>query len=694
MMHLEAPRSAQGSVRRDHVPSLSGQIVFGDNLAFLRTLQSETIDLIYIDPPFNTGHIQSRKQLITVRDDDTPDRIGFKGLGYRTHVVGQKAFRDIFENFEAFIIPRLEEAHRVLKPDGSLFFHINYREVHYCKIYLDKIFGRASFINEIVWAYDYGARSKTRWSPKHDNILWYAKNPKDYAFNFAAIDRIPYMAPGLVGPEKAARGKTPSDTWWHTIVSPTGREKTGYPTQKPLGIIERIVRLHSDPGDTVLDFFAGSGTVGEACGKLGRKFILVDNNAVAFEVMRQRLARFNPEVITLSGETKGSTSIAPSESTMQVQIIVSAGWKYDDAALPNLHGPQKDVEMVRQLFSNNSSLGMFTQAQINILENPTGQDLRSSLVNYADGRSATGDILIFYFSGHGLTLGGNQFGFCLKDTRIRPDGSCLSLSAVSFNEIVSTLVTAQVHPVFIIDACNSGKAGQTDPNELIEQMRKQIEGAAPTSFGLLCACYPEGLAVDTAQGGAFTKALFEVVKAGISDKTHRRQQYLTLEDLVGPVQRRLEQVGSPLPKWYGGKDLPRFPLVRNTAYQPISVTFSPYHRLILDLLWNRGKPSTVSLADISAKCGLGAYGNHSKLSLEPWSLVENVGDKRHRRLTKRGEQFMVGKLKIPNVIEKDPETNTWSPAKNAQKVAYSDIQVPKTLSSGTKSGGPKPAKKH
>ena len=111
-----------------------------------------------------------------------------------------------------------------------------------------------------------------------------------------AIDRIPYMAPGLVGPEKAARGKTPTDSWWHTIVSPTGKERTGYPTQKPLGILERIVRVHSHPGDTVLDFFAGSGTTGEAALKHDRNAVLVDENPEAIEVMVKRLARFEPVV--------------------------------------------------------------------------------------------------------------------------------------------------------------------------------------------------------------------------------------------------------------------------------------------------------------------------------------------------------------------------------------------------------------
>ena len=151
-------------------------------------------------------------------------------------------------------------------------------------------------MNEIIWAYDYGARSKRKWSPKHDTIFWYAMDPDHYTFNFDAMDRIPYMAPGLVGKEKAARGKTPTDVWWHTIVSPNGKERTGYATQKPLGVLERIVRVHSREGDLVLDFFAGSGTTGEAAAKNRRSFILVDSSREAVEVMARRLAAYKPDI--------------------------------------------------------------------------------------------------------------------------------------------------------------------------------------------------------------------------------------------------------------------------------------------------------------------------------------------------------------------------------------------------------------
>ncbi len=268
-------------------------IHFGENLDVIRSFPDESFNLIYIDPPFNTGKTQARTQIQTVRDEEG-DRTGFKGQRYRTVKVGTKAYADSFSDYLGYLEPRLKEARRLLKPDGSFFFHIDFREVHYCKVLLDSIFGRESFLNEIIWAYDYGARATKRWSPKHDNILWYAKNPEDYTYRYDDIDRIPYMAPGLVGPEKAERGKTPTDTWWNTIVSPNGKEKTGYPTQKPLAIINRIMRVHSNPGDKVLDFFAGSGTIGESAVRMGRAAVLVDNNPEAVAVMAKRLAFARP----------------------------------------------------------------------------------------------------------------------------------------------------------------------------------------------------------------------------------------------------------------------------------------------------------------------------------------------------------------------------------------------------------------
>ncbi len=265
-------------------------IVHGENLAVLAGLAAGSAELIYIDPPFNTGKRQARPRLKTVRDL-AGDRTGFGGARYRTEKLeGSLAgYVDAFDDYTGFLRPRMLEARRILTATGSLFLHVDPREVHYAKVMLDEVFGRTCFQNEIIWAYDYGARATKRWPAKHDNLLWYTRDPERYTFELEQTDRIAYMAPALVGAEKAARGKTPTDVWWHTIVSPTGKEKTGYPTQKPLGILERIVRVHSRPGERVLDFFAGSGTTGVAARKHGRRFLLVDESEEAVRVMEQRL---------------------------------------------------------------------------------------------------------------------------------------------------------------------------------------------------------------------------------------------------------------------------------------------------------------------------------------------------------------------------------------------------------------------
>ena len=281
----------------------ANRIVLADNLDALLEIEDESIPLIYIDPPFNTGQDRRHTRLKTVRDDVNGDRTGFGGQRYRTVRLGAQEFVDTFDDFMDFIAPRLQEAHRILSPTGSFFFHIDYREAHYCKVLLDSIFGRECFMNEIIWSYDFGGRSKRRWPAKHDTILWYAKNPDHYTFNYDAIDRIPYLAPGLVTKEKAARGKTPTDVWWQTIVPTNSRERTGYPAQKPLAILERIVRVHSKPGDLVLDFFAGSGTTGEAAARNDRRYLLIDINPEAAQLMSKRLASSEPTCVNFEPST-------------------------------------------------------------------------------------------------------------------------------------------------------------------------------------------------------------------------------------------------------------------------------------------------------------------------------------------------------------------------------------------------------
>jgi site-specific DNA-methyltransferase (adenine-specific) len=264
------------------------RILLGDNLPLLRAEPDQSVTMAYLDPPFNTGRPQGRRTLETVADPNG-DRTGFGGRRYATRLLEQSSYRDRFDDYLGFLEPRLREVRRLLSAAGTLYFHIDYREAHYCKLLLDELFGRECFLNELIWAYDYGAKSRRRWPAKHDTILVYVKDPERYLFDSDAVDREPYMAPGLVTPEQRERGKRPSDTWWHTIVSPTGREKTGYPTQKPEGIVRRMVQASSRPRDLCLDPFAGSGTLGAVATKLGRRYLLIDESPEALRVMRARL---------------------------------------------------------------------------------------------------------------------------------------------------------------------------------------------------------------------------------------------------------------------------------------------------------------------------------------------------------------------------------------------------------------------
>jgi site-specific DNA-methyltransferase (adenine-specific) len=267
-------------------------VLLGDNLDVLPRFADESFQLIYADPPFNTGGTVSRRTLEVVPDPDG-DRAGFQGRRYRSRLAHESSFDDRHDDYLGFLVPRLAEMRRLLAPSGTLYLHLDYREAHYAKVLLDELFGRECFLNEIVWAYDYGGKARRRWPAKHDTILAYVKDRSGYYFDSDAVDREPYMAPGLVTAEKAERGKLPTDVWWHTIVSPTGREKTGYPTQKPEGIVRRIVQASSRPWDWCLDPFAGSGTLGAVAARLGRRFVLVDANPEAVAVARARVDRFS-----------------------------------------------------------------------------------------------------------------------------------------------------------------------------------------------------------------------------------------------------------------------------------------------------------------------------------------------------------------------------------------------------------------
>jgi site-specific DNA-methyltransferase (adenine-specific) len=282
-------RVLRGGELPDRIALDDDLLIEADNADVLGRLPAGAFDMVYVDPPFNTGRAQQRRTLRTVADPDG-DRTGFGGRRYRTELVGTSAYADAFDDYVGFLGPRLCAARELLAEHGTLYVHLDQREAHYVKVFLDGAFGRKCFLNELIWAYDYGGKARRRWPAKHDTILVYVKDPARYHFDDAEVDRVPYMAPGLVGPEKAARGKRLTDVWWHTIVPTNGAEKTGYATQKPLGVVRRMVAASSSPGGWCLDFFAGSGTLGVAAAALGRRFVLVDSNPEAVAVAQRRLS--------------------------------------------------------------------------------------------------------------------------------------------------------------------------------------------------------------------------------------------------------------------------------------------------------------------------------------------------------------------------------------------------------------------
>ena len=264
-------------------------LIEGDCADVMRRLPKGAFDLVYADPPFNTGRDVVMNRTRATADDEA-ERTGFGGRGYRVERVGTQRFPDRHEDYALFLRERVELARTMLAPWGTLYLHLDQRESHRAKLMLDEVFGEECFLNEIIWAYDFGGRPKRRWPAKHDTILVYVLDPERYHFDSAEVEREPYMSPGLAGAEKAARGKLPTDVWWHTIVPTSGSERTGYPTQKPLGVLRRIVAASSRPGGWCLDPFCGSGTLGVAAQGLGRRSVMVDERADAVEIATSRLA--------------------------------------------------------------------------------------------------------------------------------------------------------------------------------------------------------------------------------------------------------------------------------------------------------------------------------------------------------------------------------------------------------------------
>jgi hypothetical protein len=359
------------------------------------------------------------------------------------------------------------------------------------------------------------------------------------------------------------------------------------------------------------------------------------------------------------------------ENLSRTSVLLIGVAVYDQ--LPNLVGPSSDMEMMAQLFLEDGDVALYAKERVRELENPSAQEFRDTIIDYCQSRSARGDILILYFTGHGCAIGGSSFAFCLRDARVGFEGTgILPLSVVSLDHVVQTITSYDIHPVFIIDACFSGTTAPLGYAALTSTMDVTLRSTSADAFGLLASSSPFSPSLDTPDGGAFTQALFSVVMRGLHGESGRRMPFLTLDQLAGPLQGELTEQGHPLSRLYVGRDLPLLPIARNTTFRPHPERFTPYMTALVNLLWNSASPRDVEVSQF-ASIGQGAYANHSKLSLQPWRLLEDVGSNAVRRLTSRGRQFARGKLTIPRVITRDPFTDEWAAFPGTDSITINDI---------------------
>ncbi len=270
----------QEGVKQFQFERMCNYLICDDCLNVLRSLPDESIDLIYIDPPFCT---QSRRN--TTKDSHRYEDYWSEGL----------------KGYLEFLTPRLEEMRRVLKMSGSIFIHLDYRTVHYVRVELDRIFGGRNFMNEIIWSYRTGGVGRRWFSRKHQNILVYAKKLGQHKFR--VIREGKFRTDGLNYDEKGKPYKTTrkgrlyfnpagpvlTDVWDIPFLSTVGKERTGYPDQKPIELLLRIIRAVTDENDMVADFFVGAGTTLHAAEILNRRWLGVDINPLAVKLSGRRL---------------------------------------------------------------------------------------------------------------------------------------------------------------------------------------------------------------------------------------------------------------------------------------------------------------------------------------------------------------------------------------------------------------------
>jgi len=353
-------------------------------------------------------------------------------------------------------------------------------------------------------------------------------------------------------------------------------------------------------------------------------------------------------------------------------VLMAGVADYDE--LPKLAGPSYDMDMAARLFAENPDVALFVAERVNELHNPTNEVFRNAIAEYAQARSARGDILIIYFTGHGCIMPNGSFGFCLKDTRLGGlINTVLATTAVSAEDVLSTLAVADVYPVLILDACFSSATSPQGSTASVLTVEESLQRHNAETYALLASSSSMSVSVDTSGGGAFTQALYTVVLNGLSDAAGRRSPFITLDQLAGPLQEELSRMGVPLSRCFVGRDFPILPISKNPSYRPQSESFAPYMRRIIELLWNSGNPVEAPISEFSTKIGPGAYANHSKLSLLPWGLVEDAGSNSVRRLTPRGEKFARGEISIPKVIMRDPFTEEWKAAPQTERIRIDEV---------------------
>jgi hypothetical protein len=355
----------------------------------------------------------------------------------------------------------------------------------------------------------------------------------------------------------------------------------------------------------------------------------------------------------------------------RVTVLAIGVEKYQN--LKPLKGPSKDIQNLRHLLLTSPETAIFKKPQYIEVINPTSEELRTKVNQYVQNRSANGDILIFYFSGHGMPVGRNDFGFCTIDTAIHPGAeTVLPLTLFKFSDLLSSISIMDIIPIIIVDACYSGWAGKAliAPYDVITTMRDEITKTRASNYALLCSCSDSQSTLDSVSGGIFSNSIFQVISAGLP-KSKEKSHLLGLKQIYQNLSRKVEANAlESAPRLYIGDTLPDFPLAKNIQYHPQSYSFTGHLKTIVEALWNKGSERELSTSEIDEVCGKGAYGNHSKLSLEPWQLVDDNPENRKRRLTDRGRRFATGEITIPKDIEKDPISQKWLPARNSPQISF------------------------